>query len=61
MVASVATATAHTAARNSGLILDHARGVGLNFVHQLHRLDDANSLAFLDRLADLDESLGVRG
>src|SRR5258706_324707 len=25
--------------------LDHARGVGLDLVHQLHRFDDADSLA----------------
>src|SRR3989442_3643779 len=39
--------------------LHHAGGVGLDLIHQLHRLDDANRLAFLDGLADLDEGLGV--
>src|SRR6267142_4872889 len=37
----------------------HAGGVGLDLIHQLHRLDDANRLAFLDSLADLDKGLGV--
>src|SRR2546426_4345867 len=37
----------------------HAGGVGLDLVHQLHRLDDANRLAFLDGLADLDKRFGV--
>src|SRR5437879_11494491 len=39
--------------------LDHAGGVGLDLVHQLHRLDDADRLAFLDALADLDKGIGV--
>src|SRR6266481_318039 len=39
--------------------LHHAGGVGLDLIHQLHRLDDANRLAFLDGLADLDKGLGV--
>src|SRR5207249_3372967 len=39
--------------------LHHAGGVGLDLVHQLHRLDDANRLAFLDGLADLDKRFGV--
>src|SRR5256885_2965117 len=39
--------------------LHHARGVGLDLVHQLHRLDDANRLAFLDGLADLDKRFGI--
>src|SRR5882672_12020662 len=39
--------------------LHHPGGVGVDLVHQLHRLDDADDLAFLDRLADLDERLGV--
>src|SRR5512145_3172672 len=39
--------------------LDHARGVGLDLVHQLHRLDDAHRLAGLHVLADLDVGLGL--
>src|SRR3979490_2238582 len=39
--------------------LHHAGGVGLDLIHQLHRLDDANRLAFLDGLADLDKGFGV--
>src|SRR5467141_660035 len=39
--------------------LHHAGGVGFDLIHQLHRLDDANRLAFLDGLADLDKGLGV--
>src|SRR5262245_17546562 len=39
--------------------LDDAVLVGLDLVHQLHRLDDANGLARLDGVADLDERLGV--
>src|ERR1700730_11917940 len=39
--------------------LHHAGGVGLDLIHQLHRLDDANRLAFLDGLADLNKGLGV--
>src|SRR3990167_658314 len=35
--------------------LDDARGVGFDLVHQLHRFDDADGLALLHRLADLDE------
>src|SRR5207247_11411316 len=40
--------------------LHHAGGVGLDLVHQLHRLDDANRLAFLDRLSYLDTRFRVR-
>src|SRR5881394_1681974 len=39
--------------------LHRAGGVGVDLVHQLHRLDDADHVALLHRLADLDESLGV--
>src|SRR5258708_23395497 len=39
--------------------LHHAGGVGLDLVHELNRLDDANRLAFLDGLADLDKGFGV--
>src|ERR1700704_2786533 len=39
--------------------LHHAGGVGLDLIHQLHRLDDADRLAFLDGLADLDKGFGV--
>src|SRR3990172_6292071 len=38
--------------------LDHARGVGLDLVHQFHRLDDADGLTLFDRLSDLDERIG---
>src|SRR5213075_665277 len=41
--------------------LDRARGVGVDLVHQLHRLDDADHVALLDLLPDLDECLGVGG
>ena len=34
--------------------------VGLDLVHHLHRLDDAQHLADLDLVADLDERLGAR-
>ena len=34
--------------------------VGLDLVHHLHRLDDAQHLADLDLIADLDEGLGAR-
>ena len=34
---------------------DRAATVGLDLVHDLHRLDDADRLAFLDLVADLDE------
>src|SRR5689334_12929016 len=40
--------------------LHDAGGVGLDLVHQLHCLDDADGLAFLDGLPHLDERLGVR-
>src|SRR5690606_18771833 len=40
--------------------LDDARRVGLDLVHELHRLDDADGLAFLDAVAHLDEGLRVR-
>src|SRR5690349_22637135 len=33
--------------------LHHAGGIGLNLVHQLHRLDDADRVALLHRLAEL--------
>src|SRR5436853_5217293 len=39
--------------------LHHAGGVGLDLIHELHRLDDADRLAFLDALAHLDKGLGV--
>src|SRR5262249_21121893 len=39
--------------------LDRAGGVGVDLVHQLHRLDDADDVPLLDRGADLDEGLGV--
>src|SRR5437773_11819956 len=41
--------------------LDHAILVRLDFVHQLHRLDDADGLSRLDRISDLDEGLCARG
>src|SRR4051812_43581275 len=40
--------------------LDHPRGIRFDLVHQLHRLDDADGLPFLDGLADLDEHLRFR-
>src|SRR3990172_9254883 len=39
--------------------LDHPILVGLDLVHELHRLDDADRLPRLDGVADLDERLGV--
>src|SRR5688572_28460273 len=39
--------------------LHHAGGVGLDLVHELHRLDDADRVALLHRLPDLDERLGI--
>ena len=38
---------------------DRAGARRRDLVHRLHRLDDQQRLAFLDRLADLDEGLGV--
>src|ERR1700728_2808601 len=43
----------------------HDRGdapglVGLDLIHHLHRLDDAQHLADLDFIPDLDERLGAR-
>src|SRR5690348_14040902 len=35
--------------------LDRAAGVGLDLVHQLHRLDDAKRVALSDAVADFDE------
>src|SRR6478609_573422 len=40
--------------------LHRAGGVGLDLVHQLHRLDDAERVALRDRVADFDERLGAR-
>src|SRR5579862_905534 len=40
--------------------LDHARGVALDLVHELHRLDDAARFAFLDRGAYVDEGRRIR-
>src|SRR5688500_16083316 len=37
--------------------LDDAGGVGLDLVHELHRLDDAERVALLNRIPDLDERL----
>src|ERR1043165_4079136 len=39
---------------------DRAGLVGLDLVHDLHRLDDADRLAFLDDLAHVGERLGAR-
>src|SRR5215468_6944036 len=39
---------------------DRAGHVGLDLVHDLHRLDDADRIAFLDLRADVDERLGSR-
>src|SRR6185369_922859 len=41
-------------------LLDHARLVGLDLVHQLHRLDDAKRIADLYRVPDFDERLRTR-
>src|ERR1043165_8941216 len=38
---------------------DHAVLVGLDLVQHLHRFDDAQGLALLDGLADVDERLGA--
>src|SRR3954467_10659541 len=40
---------------------DLAGDVGLDLVHDLHRLDDADRLALGDRAADLDERPFPRG
>src|SRR5574343_461123 len=40
--------------------LDHAFGVSLDFVEQLHGLDDAEGVALLHRCADLHEGIGAR-
>src|SRR5215218_9374983 len=40
--------------------LDRAGRVGFDLVHQLHRLDDAERITLLDRIADLDERLRAR-
>src|SRR5689334_4703089 len=39
---------------------DGAGFVGLDLVHDLHRLDDADRFAFLDGVADLDKRLRAR-
>src|SRR5712691_6375160 len=39
---------------------DLARGVRLDLVHQLHRLDDRHRLAGVDRVADLHVRVGAR-
>ena len=38
--------------------LDRAVHVGLDFVEKLHGFNDADNLALLDRVADLDEGIG---
>src|SRR5512146_1483879 len=40
--------------------LDDAGLVGLDLVHHLHGLDDAQHVAFLDALAHVGEGLGAR-
>ena len=40
---------------------DGARNFGLDFVHELHGLDDAKHLARRDRVALLDERLSLGG
>src|SRR5579883_1764241 len=40
---------------------DPARAIGLDLIHHLHGLDDAEHLADLHLIADLDERLGARG
>src|SRR5690349_16083794 len=37
--------------------LHHPGGIGLDLVHELHRLDHAERLPLLDRVADRDERL----
>src|SRR5689334_23952957 len=39
--------------------LDAAGRVGLDLVHELHGLDDAQRVAGIHRIADLDEGLGA--
>ena len=39
---------------------DLAVALGVDLVHELHRLDDAEHLPLLHRLPDLDERLGTR-
>src|ERR1700684_1447577 len=39
--------------------LDHPGAVGFDFVHQLHRFDDAQRVADGDLLADVDEGFGT--
>src|ERR1700761_8258748 len=39
---------------------DLARAVALDFVHQLHRFDDAEHLPWFHAIADLDEGSGAR-
>jgi len=39
---------------------DRARLVGFDLVEDLHGLDDADGLAFLDHAADFDKRLGAR-
>src|SRR5262249_41643713 len=41
--------------------LDRAADVRLDLVHQLHRLDDAENVALLNRIADLDERFPAGG
>src|SRR6185503_11498339 len=40
--------------------LDRAARVGLDLVHQLHRLDDAKRVALRDAVADFDERRAAR-
>src|SRR5678816_1764494 len=41
--------------------LDHAGTVGLDLVHQLHRLDNAKRIADLHAVADVDKGFGAGG
>ena len=41
-------------------LLDDAAGFSLDVVHHLHGFDDAEDVAFLHGLADVDERLGFR-
>src|SRR2546422_3494574 len=43
-----------------GDFANHARDLGLDLVHDLHRFDDAHHLAHVDPAADLDVRLGRR-
>ena len=39
---------------------DRAADIGLDLVHQLHGLDDAQSLSLLDKITDFDVGIRIR-